>query len=45
MEHTAVEEGHNGGFEIGYEVENIEFFPKCSYCWSFRTQLKRTGIT
>lgn len=43
LEHTAVEEGHNGGFEKGYKDENVEFFPKCSYCWSFRRQLKRTG--
>lgn len=27
-EHTAVEEGHDGGFEKGDEDENIEFFPR-----------------
>lgn len=43
LEHTAVQERHNGGYEKGYKDENVEFFPKCPYCWSFRRQLKRTG--
>lgn len=38
-----MEEWHNGGFGKGYEDENVEFFPKYSYCWSFRRQMKRTG--
>lgn len=32
LEHTAVEEGHNGGFQKGYDDDNVEFFPKCCYC-------------
>lgn len=43
LEHTAVKEGRNGGFEKGYKDENAEFFPTCSYRWAFRRQLKRTG--